>query len=265
VSRGVKIAIAAVGVAVVAIAIVTFVMVEHVDDGTHTASKRVTPDRMERFDTIVVLKRDTSTAKVSDIEDRLNRVDAIEQYAELPRRSLTYLLSLDRDHGTKAVLDEACAQASVRGYAVALTKPAAAGREQVADALRDDAVVLQSRYEPSQPEIFMAVRAKPSSTSAVRTKLESDPDVVKYRFLDHQDAYDEFKRLFADQPDLLKAEPSDGSHLPESFRLDLRAGAALETVAARYRRMPGVQDIGTPKPTGVPTAVPFDVCTNESR
>jgi cell division transport system permease protein len=66
-------------------------------------------------------------------------------------------------------------------------------------------------------EVFMLPRATPSQIRDVRQQLADSQQVKDFRFLDHQDAYEEFKRLFKDSPDLVKnVSPED---LPTSFRI----------------------------------------------
>ena len=85
----------------------------------------------------------------------------------------------------------------------------------------------------------MQVKATAAETDSVRGALEQDPDVDKVTFLSHRDAYNEFKRLFADQPELIQSESPDGSGLPESFELVLGAGASASAVTTRYETAPG--------------------------
>lgn len=255
--RGARIAVVVAGVAAIVIVIVGVVLVEHLDDGTASATKRVAPEQLEHFDTIVVLQPDASGLAVGDLEDRMNRLDAVQQFAEVPHNTLAYLLSLDDDAGTKSFVDQSCSQPQMRGYVVALTKPADSARRKLSDALGRDASVLASKYKPPQPEIFMEVRATDEQTRAVKDRLDVDSDVRSYRFLDHNDAYAEFKRLFADQPVLTESETPEG--LPESFRLALREGAKPAAVAGRFRAMPGVNDVVVPTQTVLPKA-PIDVC-----
>jgi FtsX extracellular domain len=261
VSRGAKIAVAVVGVAVVALLIVVVVLVEHAGEGHLTASKRVPPDDVEHFDAIIVLPTDSSGFTVSEVEDRMNRLAAVEQFAEVPRRSLAYLVSLGDDADNRVLVNRACTDSATRGYVVTLTDSTPAAQRELASELGPGATVRPSRIEPPQTEVFMKVRATPGQTAAVTGKLEADPDVVDYRFLSHADAYDEFQRLFADQPMLTESEPADGSGLPESFRLELRNGASPGAVAARYEELPGVDTVNVPALTGaVPPAARFDAC-----
>src|SRR4051812_38483245 len=66
-------------------------------------------------------------------------------------------------------------------------------------------------------EIFMQVKASQNQIDAVETQLKANPSVKSYRFLDHDAAYAEFKKLFADQPVLVENETPEG--LPTSFRV----------------------------------------------
>jgi hypothetical protein len=259
VSRGAKIALAILGVAVVAIMILVFVMVEHVDDATHAASKRVTPDQVERFDTIVVLRPGASAFVVSDIEDRMNRLDAVDEYAEVSNDSLAYLLWADDP--ANDILETVCANSSMRGYAVALAEPGSDARRRLATTLGDDATVRSWTREPPQTEIFMQVKATAEQTNRVARRLDADDRITAVRFLSHEDAYEEFRRLFADQPVLIDGEPDDGSGLPESFRLTLAEGVAAKTISDAYGTMPGVDTVNVPSTrTGLPTTEPLPVC-----
>ncbi len=260
-SRAAKIAIAALGVTVVAIVILVVVLVEHVGEGASTASKRVTPDEMKRLDTIVVLSSSASGFTVSDVEDRMNRLAAVDRYAEVPHRTLTYLLSRGHDADSEALLARACAEPSTRGYAVTLAEPASDSRPRLSAALGGDAIVRPSSYETPKTEIFMQVRATRAQTHAVKALLEGDSHISSFDYIDHKAAYEEFKKLFSDQKILVENETPSG--LPESFRLELRDGASPDAVASEYRNLPGVDNVVVPTQAGgVPTPELIDVCKN---
>jgi cell division transport system permease protein len=70
--------------------------------------------------------------------------------------------------------------------------------------------------------------------------------VKDVRFLNHAEAYKEFKRLFQDQPVLVESEPSDGSGLPESFRVAPLSAELTTTVGKAFENVPGVDTINTP-------------------
>ncbi len=67
-----------------------------------------------------------------------------------------------------------------------------------------------------------------------------------FRFLNHQEAYAEFKRLFQDQPTLVEAENPDGSGLPESFRVAPKTAELTTVVGNEFENVPGVDQINTP-------------------
>jgi cell division transport system permease protein len=90
-------------------------------------------------------------------------------------------------------------------------------------------------------EFFMQVHAPEAQALAFQGLLARDPDVAKYQFLNHADAYEEFKKLFANQPTLIKNETPAG--LPESFRVLVRDGASRAAVVRRYEHQPGVDQV----------------------
>jgi len=93
-------------------------------------------------------------------------------------------------------------------------------------------------------EIFMQVKATDSQINAVKAQLKSDPNVKSSRFLTHQDAYNEFKRLFADQPVLVENETPAG--LPTSFRVVPIKPQLTSVIASEFQNVPGVSAVNTP-------------------
>jgi cell division transport system permease protein len=110
-------------------------------------------------------------------------------------------------------------------------------------------------------EIFLCSRstAQPGSTAscqaeateaqiaAVRTELESSKDVRRFRFLSKADAFEEAKRIFAGDPELLANIDPEG--LPVSFRVAPKEAELTEKVAARFagRESDGIDDVLTAK------------------
>jgi len=93
-------------------------------------------------------------------------------------------------------------------------------------------------------EIFMNVKASPAQVEELRAQLDNDKDLVQsYRFLSHQDAYEEFKRIFRDQPALI--ESTTPEVLPESFRVVPVRNELTEEVKNKYETAPGVQQVVT--------------------
>jgi hypothetical protein len=111
-------------------------------------------------------------------------------------------------------------------------------------------------------EVFMKVGASLAQTRAIQAALAADHDLTSSRFVDHQAAYDTFKKDFSDQPALVEStKPSD---LPESFRIQLAPAASHASVKAaqkllvehRYQVLPGVASVSEP-PGGTLGGAPF--------
>jgi len=93
-------------------------------------------------------------------------------------------------------------------------------------------------------EIFMQVKASDANIAAVRSQLKSDPNVKSFRFFTHQDAYNEFKKLFADQQVLVANETPAG--LPTSFRVVPIKPQLTAVIANEFQNVPGVNAVNTP-------------------
>ncbi|MGW4958965.1 permease-like cell division protein FtsX [Nonomuraea sp. NPDC004186] len=76
---------------------------------------------------------------------------------------------------------------------------------------------------------------------ALRTFLESRPELSGVRFVDRASAYESFRRDFAGNRTLLKAVRA--KDLPESFRLQVKKGADPDRVRHAVYRRPGVGDV----------------------
>lgn len=110
-------------------------------------------------------------------------------------------------------------------------------------------------------EIFLCSRstAQPGATgscqteateaqvAAVRAELEAAKDVRQFRFLSKADAFEEAKRIFAGDPELLANIDPEG--LPVSFRVAPKEAELTEQVAARFggREGDGIDDVLTAK------------------
>ena len=97
-------------------------------------------------------------------------------------------------------------------------------------------------------EIFMLVDANEQQINAVQQELDelvTDDQVRDYRFLSKEDAYDEFKRIFRDQPALIESTTAEA--LPTSFRVAPTEAELTAAVAQRFGAVPGVDEVLTPQ------------------
>jgi cell division transport system permease protein len=99
-------------------------------------------------------------------------------------------------------------------------------------------------------EIFM--RTNPNATAqqvkAVEDQLKADQgpkgNVKSFRHLSHEDAYQEFKRIFRRNPDLVASiRPQD---LPESFRVVPKKAELTDTIKNEFKTVQGVDTVETP-------------------
>ncbi len=93
-------------------------------------------------------------------------------------------------------------------------------------------------------EIFMRVEATDQQIEEVRDSLDSDRNVRRYTFLSKQDAYDEFQRIFRDDPDLVNSITAED--LPPSFRVAPIRAELTPTVKAEFDTMQGVDEVSLP-------------------
>ena len=129
-----------------------------------------------------------------------------------------------------------------RAFLIALVASLAISVAGVAAATPKEVDALDPRE--SDLEVFLSVHAGPRQVAAVERLITSSELVREYAFLDHEAAYDEFARIFADNPDLVnRTSPSD---LPVSFRLDIVNGRAARPLVRSLNRIKGVDDVTSP-------------------
>jgi cell division transport system permease protein len=92
-------------------------------------------------------------------------------------------------------------------------------------------------------EIFLKNPIPDTQVADVREALANSPDVKNFSYLNHDDAYAEFKRIFRDQPALVESTtPAD---LPTSFRVAPREAELTEQIATQFETFTGVEDVIT--------------------
>jgi len=94
-------------------------------------------------------------------------------------------------------------------------------------------------------EIFMKVDATSQQIADVRHALDNNSDVKSYKFFNKKAALEEFKRIFAKDPDLVKNITADA--LPTSFRIVPVKAEKTATVQRAFNASPGVDDVATPE------------------
>jgi cell division transport system permease protein len=92
-------------------------------------------------------------------------------------------------------------------------------------------------------EVFMNVKATDGQITDVRNELHDLPTVKRSRYLNHADAYTEFKRIFKDNPALWQNVSPEA--LPTSFRVVPINAKDTPTIANRFEAQAGVWKVVT--------------------
>lgn len=89
--------------------------------------------------------------------------------------------------------------------------------------------------------IFMNPDASQQQIDAVQARLDSSPDVKKSRFVNKNDAFEEAKTLFANEPDIMsKLTPE---RIPPSFRVVPTNTKLIQSIGDRFTGDAGVKRV----------------------
>jgi cell division transport system permease protein len=91
--------------------------------------------------------------------------------------------------------------------------------------------------------VFLRADATDAQQQAIDEQLKESPEVQSYKYVDQQDAYEEFKRLFADSQEMIDSvQPED---LPPSFRVQPvnKDADSVESLASTFQDSPGVKQV----------------------
>lgn len=133
----------------------------------------------------------------------------------------------------------------VAGIELAEPQTESVGELQAALPADVSVMPLKLPADPTQPEsdvdVFLSLAATPDQIASVEQELRDSPAVAELRFVSQDDALEEFRRIFADDPDLLGQVSA--ADLPVSFRVDLADGADRQAFAGRFLGLAAVEDV----------------------
>ena len=89
--------------------------------------------------------------------------------------------------------------------------------------------------------IFMQPQASPSETAAIGHELQGTPGVKSVRFVNQQGAYQEFKTMFAGQPELVSVVTP--TELPPSYRIVPTNASNIAALGNQFKNAPGVATV----------------------
>ena len=128
---------------------------------------------------------------------------------------------------------------TVAAILVVLVSMYLVGAVFVASFAVDRALTLQTK------KVEVAVFLKRDVTKDARDSIQRDllamPEVASVVYESKQDAYETFKRLFRDEPDIVENTTADA--LPESFRVKLKDPNQFAVVRDRLDGRPGIDQI----------------------
>ncbi len=88
---------------------------------------------------------------------------------------------------------------------------------------------------------FLRDDASEADISGDRSTLQAMPEVKTIKFVSKKDAYDEFVKLFKNQPQLV--ENVDAQTLPASFRVSLHNPKTISAVSEQIKRLAGIDEV----------------------
>ena len=91
--------------------------------------------------------------------------------------------------------------------------------------------------------VYMNVDATPDQSAAIERELERSPDVKNVIYVSQEEAYEEFKVLFSDSPDMVDNVSADV--LPPSYRVvpAIDDADAITALGKRFEGKPGVKEV----------------------
>jgi hypothetical protein len=93
----------------------------------------------------------------------------------------------------------------------------------------------------SKVAVFLTDTITVGEINTLGEALWRDPAVRDVQFESRYEAYEKFKKLWADSPDFVASVTVD--NLPQSYRVELAQPSGYRDFAARVRSRPGVQDL----------------------
>jgi cell division transport system permease protein len=89
--------------------------------------------------------------------------------------------------------------------------------------------------------IYMQPGASETQSKAIERELSNLPEVKRVKYVDQQQAYQEFKTMFANEPDLVDSLTAED--LPPSYRVVPREAEQAEAIGRRFDNRPGVHEV----------------------
>jgi cell division transport system permease protein len=89
--------------------------------------------------------------------------------------------------------------------------------------------------------IFLQPTVSDNERDAIAHQLQGMPEVKKVRYVDKPEAYQEFKRMFANTPDLVNS--LGVPDMPPSYRIVPTRAEDVQAIGDRFKNQPGVKEV----------------------
>jgi cell division transport system permease protein len=96
-------------------------------------------------------------------------------------------------------------------------------------------------YSQVEVSIYLKNDVTPEQRSDLENKLKADGLVEKYIYETKEQAYENFKKMFGDAPDMVQSVGPN--EMPESFRVKLKDPTQFEAIDTEYKELPGISTI----------------------
>lgn len=96
-------------------------------------------------------------------------------------------------------------------------------------------------YAKLEVSIFLSGDVTDAQRSELDASLKADPLVANHLYESREKAYENFKTIYSDAPDLVSAVKAD--QLPESFRVKLKNPEQYNEIYAKYNGTEGIDEI----------------------
>jgi hypothetical protein len=102
--------------------------------------------------------------------------------------------------------------------------------------------------------VFLTLDLTDAQRQVIEARLERLGGVSEIQFIDRQHAWEQFKLMYQNAPDLLESTPMES--MPQYFRFILADPAGYDAIATEVGRLPGVETTSLNRLLDPPTACP---------
>ncbi|MFS8479969.1 MAG: permease-like cell division protein FtsX [Micromonosporaceae bacterium] len=96
-------------------------------------------------------------------------------------------------------------------------------------------------YDKIEVSVYLKKDITEEERAAIEAAIQEDPLVEHYEYETREQAYENFKKMFRDAPDMVSSVKPE--YMPESFRISLKDPERYQDAYERYKDYPGISEI----------------------